>query len=299
MSRDHAHLQALVSHLASKIIGQSNVIPGVVEALLDGELGFTDPDRPKGTFLFLGPTGVGKTELTLSFTRYLFDESKLVRFDMSEFQNQESVGVLLGRSEIETGLFAKRVLGANGKGTLLFDEIEKAHPRVLDLLLQILDAARLTMANGTTLDLSGFYIVCTSNIAATAILDARHSVRATLVRFVESQAQIRLRPEIYARFQTVAVFDRLQYEDQLAITEHLLTREVKRQSERTGINLTVGEGLIAYLAGDGFHPRLGARPLRRRIEREVRAALRTNAFGKKDAALCLQPPTRLEDLITA
>ena len=208
------HLNGLGAHLGGHIIGQPNVLPQVIDALQDGELGLTDPRRPKGSFLLLGPTGVGKTELCLAFTEYLFGKERLLRLDMSEFQNQQSVGVLLGRSENETGLLAKRVAEAEGEGTLLFDEIEKAHPRVLDLLLQILDAARITMANGQTLDLSQFYVACTSNIAARAVLDARHSVRATLVRFVESQAQAQLRPEIFARFQTVCVFDRLGYEHQ-------------------------------------------------------------------------------------
>ena len=165
MLRDLDVLTGLSTALENQIKGQPHVLPQVVEALQNGELGLTDPDRPKGTFLFLGPTGVGKTELTLAFTRHLFGEEHLVRLDMSEFQNQESVGVLLGRNENESGLIAKRFAAVKGKGTLLFDEIEKAHPRVLDLLLQILDAARVTMANGDTLDLSEFYVVCTSRLA--------------------------------------------------------------------------------------------------------------------------------------
>ena len=286
---DAERLQGLRAHLEGQIIGQANVIPPIVDALLDGSLGITDPYRPKGTFLFLGPTGVGKTELTLAFTRYLFGEKHLVRFDMSEFQNQDSVGVLLGRSEDEVGLFAKRVEGVAHRGTLLFDEIEKAHPRVLDLLLQILDAARITMANGQTLDLSGFYVVCTSNIAGRAVLDARHSVRATLVRFVEAQAQAQLRPEIYARFQVPAVFDRLDYEALLKIAKHLLDREVAQQRERTGIAIDYDAEMLRQLTGEGFHPRLGARPMRGCIERCVRAALRTNLLGAQAPRILLQP----------
>ena len=216
----------------------------------------------------------------------------LLRFDMSEFQNQASVGVLLGRSENESGLLAKRVAAAGGEGTLLFDEIEKAHPRVLDLLLQILDAARITMANGQTLDLSRFYVACTSNIAAGAVLDARHSVRATLVRFVESQAQAQLRPEIFARFQTVCVFDRLGYEEQVKIARLLLEAEVARQRQRSGIDITFEPDLVPRLVGEGFHPRLGARPLRGCIERTVRRALREHLLGKRSdpVSLKLCPP---------
>ena len=282
-------LNGLGAHLGRHIIGQANVLPQVIDALQDGELGLTNPRRPKGSFLLLGPTGVGKTELCLTFTDYLFGKDHLIRLDMSEFQNQESVGVLLGRSENETGLLEKRVGSAGGKGTLLFDEIEKAHPRVLDLLLQILDAARITMANGETLDLSRFYVACTSNIAARAVLDARHSVRATLVRFVESQAQARLRPEIYARFQSVCVFDRLEYDNQLAIARLLLEEEILQQRERTGIEIGYDPELVARLVGDGFHPRLGARPMRSCIERTVRAALRAHLLGGRTGEIKIQP----------
>ena len=286
---DTAKLRGLEAHLAGQIIGQPNVLPEVVEALLDGEFGLTDPQRPKGTFLFLGPTGVGKTELTLAFTRHLFGEGHLVRLDMSEFQNQESVGILLGRSENESGLLAKRIEQAERRGTLLLDEIEKAHPRVLDLLLQILDAARITMANGETYDLSNFYVVCTSNIAGSAVLSARHSVRTTLVRFVESQAQAQLRPEIFARFQVAAVFDRLDYAAQLQIAKHLLDREVERQTTRSEIAIDYDPDMVTHLAGEGFHPRLGARPLRRFIERTVRAALRANLLGDCADPITLHP----------
>ncbi len=284
------HLKGLEAALGREIMGQPHVLPQVVEALQDGELGLTDRHRPKGSFLFLGPTGVGKTEMTLAFTRYLFGEEHLVRLDMSEYQTQESVGILLGRNETEEGLLAKRLSEVGGKGTLLLDEIEKAHPRVLDLLLQILDAARITMANGSTFDLTEFYVVCTSNIAASAMLEARHSVRSTLVRFVESQAQAQLRPEIFARFQSVCVFDRLEYEVQLQIAKHLLEREVANQGKRTGIKIEFEPDVVPYLAGQGVHPRLGVRPLRACIERFVRRALRTNLLGSCEPKIHLQNP---------
>lgn len=282
-------LTGLGTALENQIKGQPHVLPQVVEALQNGELGLTDPDRPKATFLFLGPTGVGKTELTLAFTRHLFGEEHLFRLDMSEFQNQESVGVLLGRNENESGLIAKRFAAVKGKGTLLLDEIEKAHPRVLDLLLQILDAARVTMANGETLDLSKFYVVCTSNIAASAMLNARHSVRSTLVRFVESQAQAQLRPEVFARFQTVSVFDRLEYDVQLKIAQHLLDREISNQRSRCEIKISYDPKLVPFLTGQGVHPRLGVRPLRGCIERFVRRALRENLLGGGKSEIHLTP----------
>lgn len=268
-------LQSLEHHLAQHIVGQPHIIPEVAASLQNGELGLTDPSRPKGTFLFLGPTGVGKTELTLAFTRELFGgEDQLIRLDMSEYQTQEALGILLGRHGGETGLLARRYEQVAGRGTLLLDEIEKAHPRVLDILLQVLDAARVTMADGTTLDLSAFYVVCTSNIASHAILDARRSVRATLVRFVEAQAQAQLRPEVFARFDTVSVFDKLAFEDVVPIAKLLLEQELALHHQRQGITLTYSDDVPDYLASEGFHSRLGARPLRRTVETKIREVVR-------------------------
>lgn len=284
---DREQLRSLAEHLESKILGQPHIIPEVAAALQNGELGLTDPHRPRGTFLFLGPTGVGKTELTLTFTRHLFSKEQMIRLDMSEYQTQEALGILLGRSETEEGLFAKRYAAAGGCGTLLLDEIEKAHPRVLDILLQILDAARITMANGTTLGLSQFYIVCTSNIASHAILDAKRSVRATLVRFVEAQAQAQLRPEVFARFDTVSVFDKLAFDDAVAIAELLLQRELTLHRKQHGIEITFAGEVARFLASEGFHSRLGARPMRRTIESKVREVLRDRLLNGSGASGCL------------
>src|SRR6266568_3150898 len=206
-------LRQLQSHLSDRIRGQDHVIPRVVSALHRGELGLTTPNRPRGSFLFLGPTGVGKTELSLAFTDYLLGKDKLFRFDMSEYQTQESLGVLLGGRIGEIGLLGMAV-AKSVTGTLLFDEIEKSHPRVLDVFLQILDAARVTIASGDTLDFSRFYIVLTSNIGAAEILHIQHSTHATMERHVLTRAQQSLRPEMFARITEKLVFNRLNYDDQ-------------------------------------------------------------------------------------
>jgi hypothetical protein len=151
-------LQRLEAHLRERIRGQNHVLPRIVSVLQRGELGITKPERPKGSFLLLGPTGVGKTEVTLAFTSFLLTAQHVFRFDMSEYQTQERLPLLLGSSATERGMLAM-VYERSRVGTLLFDEIEKAHPRVLDLSLQILDAARVTIATGETLDLSGYYVV--------------------------------------------------------------------------------------------------------------------------------------------
>jgi ATP-dependent Clp protease ATP-binding subunit ClpB len=236
------------------------VIPQVVSALHRGELGLTTLNRPRGSFLFLGPTGVGKTELSLAFTDYLLGKDKLFRFDMSEYQTQESLGVLLGGRVGETGLLGMMV-AKSVTGTLLFDEIEKSHPRVLDVFLQMLDAARVTMASGETLDLSGFYIVFTSNIAAAEIINLQHSSFATMERHVLAKAQRTLRPELYARITEKLVFNRLSYDVQMEIARLHIARELSFLRDK-GFDLTLGHSVVSFLMQRGFHPRLGARPLR-------------------------------------
>jgi ATP-dependent Clp protease ATP-binding subunit ClpA len=264
-------LRQLQPYLGDRIRGQNHVIPQVVSALQRGELGLTTANRPRGSFLFLGPTGVGKTELSLAFTDYLLGKDKLFRFDMSEYQTQESLGVLLGGRIGETGLLGMAV-AKSATGTLLFDEIEKAHPRVLDVFLQMLDAARVTMASGETLDLGGFYIVFTSNIAAAEIINLQHSSFATMERHVLAKAQRSLRPELYARITEKLVFNRLNYDVQMEIARLHIERELSFLRDK-GFDLTLGPSVVSFLIQRGFHPRLGARPLRDTIEKLFRGAV--------------------------
>jgi ATP-dependent Clp protease ATP-binding subunit ClpA len=284
------HLRQLQLHLTDRIRGQNHVIPRVVSALHRGELGLTTLNRPRGSFLFLGPTGVGKTELSLAFTDYLLGKDKLFRFDMSEYQTQESLGVLLGGRVGEIGLLGMAV-AKSATGTLLFDEIEKAHPRVLDVFLQVLDAARVTMASGETLDLSGFYIVFTSNIAAAEIINLQHSSFATMERHVLAKAQRTLRPELYARITEKLVFNRLNYDVQMEIARLHIARELCFLRDK-GFHLTAGHAVVSFLMQRGFHPQLGARPLRDVIEKHLRGAV-------ADATLAEVSSRRLEFVVCA
>ena len=260
-------LRQLADTLQMEIRGQRHIIPRVVSVLQRGELGLSKAGRPRGSFLFLGPTGVGKTELTQVFTGRLFGMEKLIRYDMSEFQTQESLGLLLGAKLGETGhLGAVRERAA--EGSILFDEAEKAHPRVLDILLQLLDAARITMATGQTLDFSGFYIWLTSNIGAAELMSLQHSNDATLERHVVSRAQQALRPEIFARINEKLVFNRLSYEHQLEIAEKFLSREIEFLAGR-GHKLELEKSVLPFLVRKGFHPKLGARPMRDAVEKLV------------------------------
>jgi ATP-dependent Clp protease ATP-binding subunit ClpB len=275
------HLRHLEAYLHEQIRGQDHVIPPVVSVLHRGELGLTKAGRPRGSFLFLGPTGVGKTELSIAFTRYLFGDDKLLRFDMSEYQTQESLAVLLGGRIGEVGLLGM-ARAKSATGTLLFDEIEKTHPRVLNLFLQILDAARVTMASGETLDLSGFYIVFTSNLAAVEILNLQHSSFATMERHVLTRAQQSLRPELYARLTEKQVFKRLSYDVQMEIARLHIGRELSFLGDK-GFHLTAGHSVVSFLMQRGFHPRLGARPLRDTIEKQLRGAVADAVLAGVDA----------------
>ena len=278
-------LRNLAQILQAEIRGQNQVLPRVVSVVQRGEFGLTKPGRPRGSFLLLGPTGVGKTETVVVLTRQIFGAEKLFRFDMSEFQTQESLGLLLGAKLGEMGyLGAMRERAA--EGSLLFDEAEKAHPRVLDIMLQLLDAARITVATGETLDFSGFYVWLTSNIGSAELMSLQHSNDATLERHVLSRAQQALRPEIFARINEKLVFNRLSYEHQLEIAEKFLSREVEFLTSR-GHKLELDKTVLPFLVRKGFHPKLGARPMRDATEKLVGDAVAGALLQNGSATGCL------------
>lgn len=282
-------LGVLPQTLHNEIRGQSHIIPRVVSVLQRGELGLSKPGRPRGSFLFLGPTGVGKTELTQVFTAAIFGLDKLIRYDMSEFQTQESLGLLLGSRPGEAG-FLGAAYARTKIGTLLFDEVEKAHPRIMDVFLQILDAARITIATGDTLDLSGFYVVLTSNIGSAELMSLQHSTESTLERHVLSRAQQSLRPEIFARVTEKLVFHRLSYEHQLEIAAKFLEKEIRFLNER-GCQIHVDASVLPFLVRKGFHPKLGARPMRDAAEKLVGDAVAEALLhtGRADGRLVANP----------
>jgi len=267
--------------LRKEIRGQSQVLPRVVSVVRRGELSLTKPARPRGSFLLLGPTGVGKTETVVVLTNQIFGPEKLFRFDMSEFQTQESLGLLVGARLGEAG-YLGAVRERAAEGSLLFDEAEKAHPRVLDILLQLLDSARITIATGQTLDFSGFYIWLTSNIGSAELMGLQHSNEATMERHVLSRAQQALRPEIFARITEKLVFGRLRYEHQLEIAEKFLSREIEFLTAR-GHPLELDKSVLPFLVRKGFHPKLGARPMRDAVEKQIGDALAEHLLAGKNS----------------
>lgn len=264
-------LRGLGPHLNANIQGQSEALALVCSVLTRGELGFANPRRPKGSFLFIGPTGVGKTETANLFTSYLFEGAKPVRFDLSEYQLQKSVEKLIGAHAEDRGLLGRAVHGVP-HGTLLFDELEKAHPLVLDLFLQVLEDGRITLATGETLDLTGFYVVFTSNIGSREVMGMASPPFSSVKRTVLSRATQQLRPELFGRITEKVVFARLDYATQRAICEQMIAAECERL-RHLGHDVTLSPPAVEFLVREGHHKALGARPMRGAVERHIQDAV--------------------------
>ena len=259
-------------HLASKIKGQGHAIPRVCSVLERGQLGLQPTGKPLGSFLFLGPTGVGKTELTLEFSRYLFGENSVFRFDMSEFLHLDAVKLFMGDETGSPGRLGK-VLAEHRQGVLLFDEIEKAHRLIWDLFLQMLDAARITLADHRAYDLTGFYIVCTSNIGSQQLLRPTRLPFATLERAVLAELHRFFRPELVGRFDEKIVFKPLSPDTQREIGQLVISEELARFRQQ-GINLAISEPAFEFLVRRGIHKALGARPMKHIVQKFIGDAIR-------------------------
>lgn len=266
------HLNGLEPHLFSKIKGQGHAIPRVCSVLERGQFGLQPPGKPLGSFLFLGPTGVGKTETTLEFSRYLFGEDSIFRFDMSEFLHLDAVKLFIGDETGNPGRLGK-VLSGHRYGVLLFDEIEKAHRLIWDLFLQMLDAAHITLADHRTYDLSGFYIVCTSNIGSQLLLRPTRLPFATLERAVLAELHQFFRPELIGRFDEKIVFKPLSPDTQREIGQLVISEELARFRAQ-GIDLTISESAFEFLVRRGIHKALGARPMKRTAQKFIGDAIR-------------------------
>lgn len=266
------NLTGLEPYLSSKIKGQSHVIPRVCSVLERGQLGLQPTGKPLGSFLFLGPTGVGKTELTLEFSRYLFGKDAVFRFDMSEFLHLDAVKLFVGDETGNPGRLGK-VLSEHRHGVLLFDEIEKAHRLIWDLFLQMLDAGRITLSDHRAYDLSGFYIVCTSNIGSQQLLRPTRLPFATLERAVISELHRFFRPELIGRFDEKIVFRPLSSDTQREIGQLAIAEELDRFRQR-GFELSLSESALEFLVRRGIHKTLGARPMKKTVQKFMGDAIR-------------------------
>ncbi|MCK7626018.1 AAA family ATPase [Streptomyces sp. RS10V-4] len=265
-------LLKLEDALHERVVGQDEAVTAVSQAVRRSRAGLSDPDRPSGSFLFLGPTGVGKTELAKALAALLFgDADRMVRFDMSEYQEKHTVSRLVGSPPgyvgyEEAGQLTEAVR-RRPYSVLLFDEVEKAHPDVFNLLLQVLDDGRLTDAQGRTVDFRNTVVIMTSNIASQRIL-AHHGAVDEIRDALMSDLQAHFRPEFLNRIDEVIVFHALTRQDLLRIVDLLLDRS-RRRLHAQGIGLTVTEPAKEWLANRGYQPEFGARPLRRTLQNEL------------------------------
>ncbi len=271
-------LLAMEDELAARVVGQGEAVQSVSKAVRRSRAGLQDPNRPMGSFIFLGPTGVGKTELTKALADYLFDDdSAMVRMDMSEFMEKHSVSRLIGAPPGYVGYDEGGVLTEAVRRrpyqVVLFDEIEKAHPDVFNVLLQVLDDGRLTDGQGRTVDFRNTLIIMTSNLGAELLVNLKDGEDVDQVRdSVMDVVKASFRPEFLNRVDETILFHRLQRSNMEAIVKIQLTRLEQLLDERK-ISLELDEDALTWLAERGYDPAYGARPLKRVIQSAVQDPL--------------------------
>lgn len=258
--------------LKQRVVGQDEAITAISHAIQMHRTGLTDPNRPIGSFLFLGPTGVGKTEVAKTLADFLFnDDKRLIRIDMSEYMEKHAVARLIGAPPgyvgYEEGGQLTEAVRRQPYSVVLIDEIEKAHPEVFNIFLQILDEGHLTDSQGRTVSFKNTIIIMTSNIGSELILAAR-TINDTVKRDIEQLLQKNFRPEFLNRIDAIVFFKTLTQQDMVKIAEiqiHLLQKRLVEQN----ITLTVAPDVLTKIAEEGYEPEFGARPLKRALQNLV------------------------------
>jgi ATP-dependent Clp protease ATP-binding subunit ClpB len=278
LSGEREKLLRMEENLRRRVIGQDEAVIAVSNAIRRARAGLQDPNRPIGSFLFLGPTGVGKTELTRALAEFLFDdESAMVRIDMSEYLEKHSVSRLIGAPPgyvgYDEGGALTEAVRRRPYQVILFDEIEKAHPDVFNVLLQVLDDGRLTDGQGRTVDFRNTLIVLTSNLGSEALARLPDGADIEQARPAVMEAvRAAFRPEFLNRLDEILLFRRLSRQDMKGIVEIQLQRLHKLLADRK-ITLDFEPAAEAWLAERGYDPVYGARPLKRVIQRELQNPL--------------------------
>jgi ATP-dependent Clp protease ATP-binding subunit ClpB len=271
---EKAKLLQMENALRDRVVGQEDALRAVSDAVRRARAGLADPHRPIGSFMFLGPTGVGKTELTKALAEFLFnDDSAMTRIDMSEYMEKHSVSRLIGAPPgyvgYEEGGALTETVRRRPYQVVLFDEIEKAHPDVFDVLLQVLDDGRLTDGQGRTIDFKNVILIMTSNAGAQFLSEQPEGADVEDVRdMVMGEVRARFRPEFLNRIDEIILFKRLEREQMGAIVDIQLQRLDKLLAERK-ITISLDERAKGELAKRGYDPAWGARPLKRVIQKDL------------------------------
>ncbi|MBA2411429.1 MAG: AAA family ATPase, partial [Burkholderiaceae bacterium] len=290
MQGEREKLLAMESFLHRRVVGQDDAVRLVSDAVRRSRAGLSDPHRPYGSFLFLGPTGVGKTELTRALAEFLFDtEDALIRIDMSEYMEKHSVARMIGAPPgyvgYDEGGALTEAVRRKPYAVILFDEVEKAHPDVFNVLLQVLDDGRMTDGQGRTVDFKNTVIVMTSNLGSHDIQRMAGQSSALIKQAVMTEVRKHFRPEFVNRIDEIVVFDALDPEQIQAIARIQLTRLEQRLAAQE-MKLVVSDAALAEIGKAGFDPLYGARPLKRaiqqQIENPVAKLVLEGRFGPKD-----------------
>ncbi len=277
LQSEREKLRVMEEILGAKVIGQSSAVAAVSSAIRRARVGLKDPKKPIGSFLFLGPTGVGKTELARTLTSFLFDDERaMVRFDMSEFMERHSVARLLGsppgyQGSDEGGQLTEAVRH-KPFSVVLFDEIEKAHVDVLNILLQVLDEGHLTDSKGRLVHFNNTVIIMTSNIGSDILLEASEMSKERVRELIMARLLESLRPELINRIDEVILFDAIDMAGARGIVDLLLASMQKRLSLE-GFQLSMSEAVKDRLLKEGYSREFGARPLKRAIQRLIETPL--------------------------
>jgi len=281
-------LLRLESILHKRVIGQDEAVRLVSDAILRARAGIKDPNRPIGSFMFLGPTGVGKTELAKALAQHLFDsEEHIVRIDMSEYMEKHTVSRLIGAPPgyvgYEQGGQLTEAVRRNPYSVILFDEIEKAHPEVFNILLQMLDDGRITDSQGRTVDFKNTVVIMTSNLGSQYLLEREQGtdeIRSEARELVMGQLRSHFRPEFLNRVDEIILFKPLTLENIKGIVSKLLG-ELQERLKDQQIKLEISDEAKKYIAENGFDPVYGARPLKRFIQRAVETELARQIIARK------------------
>ncbi|MCM3799647.1 ATP-dependent chaperone ClpB [Caldibacillus thermoamylovorans] len=281
-------LLRLESILHERVIGQDEAVRLVSDAILRARAGIKDPNRPIGSFMFLGPTGVGKTELAKALAQHLFDsEEHIIRIDMSEYMEKHTVSRLIGAPPgyvgYEQGGQLTEAVRRNPYSVVLFDEIEKAHPEVFNILLQMLDDGRITDSQGRTVDFKNTVVIMTSNLGSQFLLEREQGtdeIRSEARELVMEQLRSHFRPEFLNRVDEIILFKPLTLDNIKGIVTKLLS-ELQERLKDQQIKLEISDEAKEYIAENGFDPVFGARPLKRFIQRTVETELARQIIARK------------------